>query len=148
MSKWITREKAHVDRIACPWLIKNFVDREAVFLYVPKDKVIEVAMQENATSYDTPGVELTHYQEDGFEHVSFDAIIKKYNLKENKALLKLAEIVRGADAKTPHNPPQESMGLRAAADGFALIAKDDFDNQRQQFPLYDALYRYCQSKIE
>src|ERR1700740_1089035 len=105
--KWITRERPKIDRIACPWLIKKFVDKEAEFLYVPRDKVLEIAAKENATAYDAPGAELTHYEEAGVEHVSFDAIIKKYNLKD-PALLKLAEIVRGADAKVPHNPPQES----------------------------------------
>ncbi len=145
--KWITREKAHVDRIACPWLIKKFVDKDAEFLYVAKDKVIEIAEKEKATPFDTPNVELTHYQEEGYEHVSFDAIIKKYNLKE-PALHKVAEIVRGADAGVPHNPPKESAGLKAAADGFASIARDDHENQRLQFPLYDALYRYCQIWIE
>ncbi|MFI5419481.1 MAG: chromate resistance protein ChrB domain-containing protein [Nitrososphaerales archaeon] len=147
MSKWITREKAHVDRIACPWLIKKFVDKNAEFLYVPKDKVIELAKQENATPYDAPNIELTHYEEDGFEHVSFDAIMKKYNLKD-PALLKLAAIVRGADAKVPHNPPAESPGLKAAAEGFAALAKDDFDNQRMQFPMYDSYYKYCQLMTE
>jgi len=147
MAKWITREKAHVDRIACPWLIKNFVDKDAKFLYVQKDKVIELAGQENAIPYDAPDVELTHYDEDGFEHVSFDAIIKKYGLKD-PALLRLAEIVRGADAKVPHNPPQESAGLKAAADGFAALAKDDLDNQKLQFPMYDALYKYCEIKLD
>lgn len=146
MSKWITREKAHVDRIACPWLIKNFIDKDAEFLYVPKDKVVEIAGKENAIPFDTANIELTHYQEDGFEHVSFDAIIKKYGLKD-QALLKLAEIVRGADAKIPHNPPQQSAGLKAAADGFASIVKDDFENQKLQFPLYDALYRSCQLEL-
>ncbi len=147
MSKWITREKAHVDRIACPWLIKKFVDKDAEFLYVPKDKAIELAQKENAIAYDTPGAELTHYEEGGIEHVSFDSIIKKYNLKD-PALSKLAEIVRGADAKLTHNPPPESIGLKAAADGFAGIVRDDFENQRLQFPLYDALYKFCQIKVE
>jgi hypothetical protein len=147
MGKWITRENAHVDRIACPWLIKKFVDKDAEFLYVPKDKVIELAKKENAIAYDAPAAELTHYEEGGVEHVSFDAIIKKYGLKD-PALLKLAEIVRGADAKVPHNPPQESSGLKAAADGFAGIVRDDFENQRLQFPLYDALYKFCQIKVQ
>src|SRR6266550_7507123 len=79
--KWITREKVKVDRIACPWLIKKFVDSEAEFLFVPVDVVREVAKRENATPFDSPEVELTHYKENGIEHVSFDAIIKKYNLK-------------------------------------------------------------------
>jgi len=144
--KWITREKAKVDRIACPWLISRFVDKEAVFLFAPKDKVIEISRKEGAIPFDTPGVELTHYEEDGREYVSFDSIIRKYKLKD-PALLELAKIVRGADASIPDAPP-ESAGLEAAALGFRNIAKDDFENMKLQFPLYDALYAYCKQKVE
>ncbi len=144
--KWITREKAKVDRIACPWLISRFVDREPIFLFVPKEKVLEIAKKEDAIPFDVPGVELTHYKENGMEYVSFDSIIKKYNLND-KALLELAKIVRGADATIP-NPPSESAGLEAAAMGFRELAKDDYENMKLQFPLYDALYRYCKMKIE
>src|SRR5881227_613992 len=144
--KWVTREKAKVDRIACPWLITHFVDPNAKFLYVPTDQVNEVVKREDAIAYDARGVELTHYKENGEERVSFDAIIKKYKLTD-PALLELAKIVRGADAKIP-NPPPESAGLEAAAHGFRNLAKDDFDNMRLQFPTYDALYKYCQLKTE
>jgi hypothetical protein len=146
LGKWITREKAKVDRIACPWLISHFVDKEAEFLFVPKDNVQEIAKKENATPFDAPGIELTHYEENGKERVSFDAIIKKYSLKD-PALLELAKIVRGADANI-EDCPSESAGLEAAAMGFRNIAKDDYDNMRLQFPLYDALYKYCQMKLE
>lgn len=146
MGKWITRERAKVDRIACPWLIKNFVDPNAEFLFVPKEKVAEIASKENAIPFDTPGVELTHFfNENGSERVSFDAIIKKYNLKD-PPLLELAKIVRGADAKVD-DPAPESPGLEAAASGFREISKDDYDNMRLQFPMYDALYEYCKSRI-
>ena len=144
--KWVTREKAKVDRIACPWLIKNFVDSQAEFLFVPADQVLRVAKREQAIPFDAPGAELTHYKEGGNERVSFDSIIKKYHLKET-ALLELAKIVRGADARVPDAPP-ESTGLEAAALGFRAIAKDDFENMRLQFPIYDSLYRYCQLKVE
>ncbi|MDG6996132.1 MAG: chromate resistance protein [Nitrososphaerota archaeon] len=146
MAKWITREKAKVDRIACPWLIKKFVDKEAVFLFAPKDKVKEIAEMEGAIPFDAPGVELTHYQQDGKEYVSFDAIIKNYGLKD-RALLELARIVRGADAKI-EDTPQESAGLEAAAIGFRNISTNDQENMQLQFPLYDALYEYCRLKIE
>jgi hypothetical protein len=146
MGKWITREKAKVDRIACAWLITRFVDNGAEFLFVPKDKVQEIAAKEGATPFDAPGIELTHYEEDGKERVSFDAIIKKYNLKD-KALLELAKIVRGADAQI-EDTPAESAGLEAAAMGFRNIAKDDCENMHLQFPLYDALYKYCQLRVE
>ena len=101
--KWVTREKAKVDRIACPWLIKKFVDKNAEFLFVPNEKIPEVAKQQRAIPFDCANVELTHYKEDGAERVSFDAIIKKYKLSD-PALLELAKIVRGADAKIPDAP--------------------------------------------
>lgn len=143
--KWVTREKARVDRIACPWLIRKFVDKDAEFLYVPKEKVAEVARTEGATPFDVPGVELFHYTENGQEFVSFDAIIKKYRLRD-PALLALAKIVRVADGGSGQEV--EAAGLEAAATGFRLLAQDDHENQRLQFPLYDALYAYCQWKVE
>lgn len=143
--KWVTREKARVDRIACPWLIKKFVDRDAEFLYVAKNRVMQVAKDQGATPFDTPGAELHHYEEAGKEFVSFDAIIKKYKLKD-PALLELARIVRVADGGSGREP--EAAGLEAAATGFRMMAKDDFENQRLQFPLYDALYAYCKWKVE
>jgi hypothetical protein len=142
----VTREKAKVDRIACPWLIRKFVDQQAEFLFVPSDQVLKVAKEKGAVSYDAQGAELTHYKEEGEEYVSFDAIIKKYKLKD-PALQELAKIVRGADAKIP-SPPPESAGLEAIAHGFRNLAKDDFDNMKLQFPTYDALYKYCQMKVE
>ncbi|MDV3244566.1 MAG: chromate resistance protein [Nitrososphaerales archaeon] len=143
--KWVTREKAKVDRIACPWLIKRFVDPAAEFIFVPKERVDEVAKKEGAIPFDAAGVELGHFRLDGREYVSFDAIIRKYRLTD-PPLLELAKIVRGADAKIP-DAPAESAGLDAAAVGFRGMAKDDFDNMRLQFPLYDALYEYCASKL-
>jgi hypothetical protein len=136
-----------VDRIACPWLINKFVDSHAEFLYVSAGMVKDVVDKENAIPFDAEGVELNHYQEDGFEHVSFDAIIKKYNLKD-PALLELAKIVRGADASNPHDAPPESAGLKAAARGFKFMCKDDYENILHQFPTYDALYLYCQLKVQ
>ncbi len=143
--KWITREKARVDRIACPWMIKKFVDAEAEFLYVPKEKVMELAQEEGAIPFDTPGAELHHYEEGGEEYVSFDAIIRKYKLKD-PALLELAKIVRVADGGSGNEP--EAAGLEAAATGFRMMARDDLENQKLQFPLYDALYTYCRWKLE
>jgi hypothetical protein len=144
--KWITRERAKVDRIACPWLIKKFVDPAAEFLFVPAEKVGEVARREGAIPFDASSVELTHFKADGKEFVSFDAIIRKYNLTD-PALLELAKIVRGADAKIP-DAPAESAGLEAAATGFRSRAKDDFENMKLQFPLYDALYEYCALRLK
>src|SRR5260370_36987580 len=144
--KWVTREKAKVDRIACPWLIKKFVDKNPEFLFVPTETIPQVAKDTGAIAYDAKGVELTHYKENGEERVSFDAIIKKYKLTD-PALRELAKIVRGADAKIP-NPPPESAGLEAVAHGFRNIAKNDFDNMRLQFPPDNALYKFCQLKTE
>jgi hypothetical protein len=145
--KWVTRERAKVDRIACPWLITRFVDPKAEFLFVPGEKVNEVAKRENAIPFDAPGVELTHYKEGGEERVSFDAIVKKYKLRD-PALLDLAEIVRTADAGNVPRPRPEGAGLEASALGFRAIAKDDHENMRLQFPLYDALYAYSKARVE
>ena len=143
--KWVTREKAKVDRIACPWLISRFVDPKAEFLFVPKERVLEVAKEQGAIPFDTPGAELFHFQEDGDDRCTFDAIIRKYELTD-PALLDFAEIVRTADS-SPRKPRSEGAGLEAMALGFRTNAKDDHDNMRLQFPAYDALYAYCRLKV-
>lgn len=145
--KWITRERAKVDRIACPWLIKRFVDPEAEFLFVPASEVLKKARELNAIPFDAEGAELNHYTTNGVEYVTFDAIIRKYNLKD-PALLELAKIVRGADARNPSEVPLESYGLKSIAEGFRLISKDDFENMKLQFPVYDALYAFCKEKLK
>ena len=139
--KWITREKARVDRIACPWLITRFIDKEPTFLFVPARDVLAVAKQEEAIPYDVPGVELGHHGDD----CSFDAFLDKYKLTD-PALLELAPIVRGADTEARELTP-ESAGLYAVATGFQAIARDDFDNMKLQFPVYDALYDYCRARL-
>jgi hypothetical protein len=143
--KWVTRERARVDRIACPWLIRKFIDPQAEFLYVPKERVLEVATKEGAIPFDTPGADLHHYKDGGKEFVSFDAIIRKYEIAD-PALLELAKIVRVADGGSGREA--EAAGLEAAATGFHILAKDDLENQRLQFPLYDALYAYCKWRVE
>jgi hypothetical protein len=140
--KWVTREKARVDRIACPWLISRFIDREPTFLFVPADQVMQVAQREQAIPYDVPGVELGHHG----ERCSFDAFLDKYELTD-PALRALALIVRGADTSARQLTP-ESSGLYALATGFQAIAKDDHDNMTQQFPAYDALYAYCRATVK
>ena len=139
--KWVTREKARVDRIACPWLITRFIDKEPAFLFVPARDVLAVAKQEEAIPYDVPGVELGHHGDD----CSFDAFLDKYKLTD-PALLELAPIVRGADTEARGLTP-ESAGLYAVATGFQAIARDDFDNMKLQFPVYDALYDYCRARL-
>ncbi len=143
--KWVTREKARVDRIACPWLIRKFVDPEAEFLYVPREKLGEVVQREKAIPFDTQGAEIFRFQENGQDHVSFDALIRKYGLKD-PALLELAKIVRVADGGSGNEPVP--AGLEAAATGSRQIAHDVRENQRLQFPLYEALYAYCKWKVE
>jgi len=144
--RFVTRERRKLDRIACPWVIRRFVDPEAEFLFVPREKVADVAREKGAIPFDTPGTELHHFQEGGEPRVTFDAVLRKYGLTD-PALLDLAKIVRGADARLP-NPRPESAGLKAIATGFLSIAKDDLDNLRLQFPVYDALYSHCRSRIE
>jgi len=144
--KWVTREKAKVDRIACPWLISRFVDEHAEFFFVPAGEVLDFAKDKKAIPFDTPGCELMHFVENDYEYVSFDAIIRKYKLKD-PALLELAKIVRSADSEPPDARP-EGAGLEAAALGFRQIARDDHENMKLQFPLYDALYAYCKWKLE
>jgi hypothetical protein len=145
--KWITRSRVKVDRVACPWLIARFIDKGAEFIFAPAEKVLELADAEGAIPFDTPGAELHHFfSEEGSERVTFDALVKKYGLTD-PALLELANIVRGADAKLQPAPP-ESAGLEAAALGFRELAAEDAENLRLQFPLYDALYAYCKLKVE
>jgi len=138
--KWVTRERARVDRIACPWLITRFIDAKPEFLFVPNDTVRAVAQRENAIPYDIPGVELGHHG----AHCSFDAFIERYELSD-PALTALAPIVRGADTDDRALTP-ESAGLYAAATGFQVTSRDDFDNMARQFPMYDALYAFCRAQ--
>ena len=140
--KWVTRARPKVDRVACPWLIKRFVDPQAEFLYVPADQVMEVAQREGAIPFDVPDVELGH---NGAE-CSFDAIIKKYNLTD-AALQRMALIVRGADTADKDLTP-ESRGLEAIAAGFQLAYRDDHEQLAAELPVYEALYAYCQRLVE
>lgn len=140
--KWVTRARPKVDRVACPWLIKKFVDPEAEFLYVPGDQVMDVAERDGAVPYDVPNVELGHHGPE----CSFDAIIKKYNLTD-PALQMLALIVRGADTSAKDLTP-ESRGLEAIAAGFQLSYRDDQEQLAAELPVYDALYAYCQQQVK
>jgi hypothetical protein len=139
--KWVTRERARVDRIACPWLISRFIDKAPTFLFVPVNEVMTVAERDSAIPYDVPKVELGHHG----DHCSFDAFLDKYKL-DDPALRELAQIVRGADTDQRALTP-ESQGLYALATGFQAIAKDDHDNMARQFHAYDALYAYCRAKV-
>jgi hypothetical protein len=136
--KWITREKVKVDRVACPWLIKKFVDPQAEFIFVPADKVMDEGRRLGATPYDVPNVELGHHGED----VSFNSILKKYNLTD-PALVVLGEIVRAADSQ-PSNPHVAGEGLRWIAHGFSALGLGDHEILQREFIVYDALYAECQ----
>jgi protein-tyrosine-phosphatase len=140
--KWVTREKARVDRIACPWLISRFVDPAPQFLFVPAREVLATAEREGAIPYDVPRVELGHQG----PRCSFDAFLSRYEL-DDRALEALAGIVRGADTDD-RKLTAESAGLYAAATGFQAISKDDHENMARQFPLYDALYAFCQAQVD
>src|SRR6266581_580897 len=136
--KWVTRERPKVDRVACPWLIKRFVDPQAEFLFVPPDQVMAVATREGATPYDAQGAELGHRGDE----CSFDAIVRKYGLEGDRALARLALIVRGADTAA-HDLTPESSGLLAVAQGFSLAYEDDQTQLAAELPVYDALYAWC-----
>lgn len=143
--KYVTREHAKVDRIACPWLIKRFVDPQAEFLFVPADRVQAVAQEENAVPFDVPAADLGHHG----PLCTFDAIIEKHKI-DDPALLLLARIVRGADTSDRNLTP-ESAGLYAIASGFQALSpstfKDDHALIRVQTPLYDALYEFCHRQV-
>ncbi len=143
--KWITREHVKVDRVACPWLIKKFIDRDAEFYFVPAEKVNEEAARLNAIPFDTPGTELGHHGKE----CSFGAILKKYQLTNNPALVLLGRIVNGADTdNTLYNQP-EGPGLKAIAEGFRRLGlRDDHEINRAEWIVYDALYAYCEEMIK
>ena len=142
--KWVTRKNANVDRVACPWLINRFVDRDAEFLYVPADQVTAVAERENAIPYDVKDVELGHV--DG--RCSFESIMVKYKL-DDPGLKRLAQIVHGADVAGDLTICPEAAGLYAIAHGFALVhGENDHEKIRLETPMYDALYAWCQKEVE
>ena len=141
--KWVTRERVKVDRVACPWLIKKFVDKEAEFLFVPSDQVQEVAKREGATPFDASGVELGHHG----DKCSFEAIVEKYKIADPAVQL-LAQIVNGADVKPEIYGRPEGPGLNAIAEGFRHLGlKDDHEILKREFIVYDALYAYCQTQV-
>ena len=139
--KWVTRSHVHVDRVACPWLISRFVDSQAEFVYVPKNRVMAVVEEQGAIPYDVPDVELGHHG-DG---CSFDAIVRKYDLRD-PALLLLAKIVNAADTNRLDAHPLAS-GLEAIATGYSIRFPDDHENLRHQFAVYDALYAWCRMQV-
>lgn len=137
---WVTRERPKVDRIACPWLIRHFVDADARFLYVPADGVRAVAAETGAVPYDIPGVEFGHHG----DRCSFDAIIQHYRL-DDPGLARLAGIVRGADTGRP-DLAAEAAGLLALSRGLSAVFDDDQRQLRHGLVLYDALFAWCRAQ--
>ncbi len=138
--KWITREKVKVDRVACPWLIRRFIDPQAEFIFVPADQVEAKARELGATPFDIEGCELGHHGED----VSFDSILRKYRLAD-PALGMLAEIVRAADSH-PSSPHPAGEGLRWVASGFSALGLADHEILDREFVVYDALCAECRRR--
>jgi hypothetical protein len=136
--KWVTRSHVHVDRVACPWLIKRFIDNQAEFLFVPTSQIEQVVMASGAIPFDAPGVELGHH--DG--RCSFESIILKYGLKE-PGLLRLAKIIHAADIAEEIDTDALGRGLEAIASGYSLRFPDDEENLAHQFEVYDALFAWC-----
>lgn len=140
--KWVTRERPKIDRLACPWLIRRFIDPDAEIRYVPAARVLAVAKDEDAIPFDVPGVELTH----SGPLCSFDAFLRKYHL-EDAALARLAEIVRAADTDTLDRSAQ-APGLLAISLGLGANIPDDQELLKAALPVYDALYTWCRSLSE
>jgi hypothetical protein len=141
--KWVTRERPKTDRIACPWLIRRFIDREAEFLYVPADQVLETARRESAQSYDAPGARYTH--RDGL--CSFEVLVEEYGI-DDPAVHLLAKIVHGADVAEDVDLTPQSPGLKAIAEGFSYTEADDHRQLELELPVYDALYAWCRRELE
>ena len=142
--KWITRERVKVDRVACPWLIRKFVDKNPEFIFVPSDKVMDEAKRLDAIPYDVPNVELGHHGKE----CSFEAIVKKYGLTGDRALVLLGRIVNGADTDNTLYRQPEGPGLNAVAEGFRHLGfKDDHALNAAEWIVYDALYAYCQKMV-
>jgi hypothetical protein len=140
--KWVTRERPKTDRIACPWLIKNFIDADAEFVYVPANEVLEVAEREGAHSYDAPGAKYTH--RDGL--CSFEVLVEEYEIAD-AAVARLARIVHGADMSDDRDATPQSRGLLAVAEGFHLLELGDHRQLELSLPVYDALYAWCKHEV-
>jgi hypothetical protein len=139
--QWVTRARPKTDRIACPWLIRKFIDREAEIVYVPADQVLSYEREHGATSFDAPGAEFTH--RDG--KCTFEVLIEDFKL-EDPALHRLARIVHGADVSGEVDATPQSAGLLAIAEGFTGVEPDDQKVLALEAPIYDALYEWCRSQ--
>jgi hypothetical protein len=140
--KWVTRERPKTDRIACPWLIRNFIDPDAEFLYVSAGDVLAVADREGALSYDARGARYDH--RDGL--CTFEVLVEEFEI-DDPALARLARIVHGADVADDRDATPESRGLLAVAEGFHLLDLDDHRQLELSLPVYDALYAWCRNEV-
>ena len=142
--RWITRQNIKVDRVACPWLIKRFVDPQAEFFFVEEKDLLEQAELKDATPFDAPKLSAVKLNHRG-SRCSFEAILEDYKVSD-PALQKLALIVRAADVKGQESVAPEGIGLRSIAQGFAALGISDEERLARQFPVYDALYAYVQAR--
>jgi hypothetical protein len=140
--KWVTRSHVHVDRVACPWLIRRFVDNHAEFFFVPRNQIERLASETGAIPFDTTGVELGHHG----GRCSFEAILEKYALTD-PALVRMAKIIHAADIAEEIDTDPLARGLEAIAQGFSLRYPDDDQNLEHQFAVYDALYAWCRLDV-
>jgi hypothetical protein len=143
--RWITREHIKVDRVACPWLITRFVDHEAVFLFVPERELLAAATREGATPFDATRLTEVKLNHRG-DRCTFEAILEDFNLTD-PALQRLGQLVRAADVKGQEHVAPEALGLRAIAEGFALLNLSDAERLRVGFPIYDALHAYVRQHL-
>jgi len=141
--KWVTREHPHTDRIACPWLIRTFIDQEAEIVYVPRDQVLDYAAREGATSFDAPGAAYTH--RDG--KCSFEVLIEDHKLGGDPALALMAQVVHGADVSEDADITPQSRGLEAIARGFMDLGVSDQEQLALELPVYDALYAWAKRQV-
>ncbi len=142
--KWVTRARPKTDRIACPWLIRNFIDPKAEILYVDPERVLEVAKREGAHSFDAPDARYTHRH----GKCTFEVLIEEYELGADPALVRLVNIVHGADIAGDEDVTPQSAGLKAIAEGFSAAVPDDLRLLEIEMPIYDALYVWCWKQEE
>jgi hypothetical protein len=141
--QWVTREHPHTDRVACPWLIRKFIDPDAEIVYVPADEVLAYAGRASAISFDAKGARYTH--RDGL--CSFEVLVEEHGLGKDPALALMARVVHGADVSGDRDATPQSPGLLAVADGFALLGLSDQEQLALELPVYDALYAWCRREV-
>jgi hypothetical protein len=140
--KWVTREHPRTDRVACPWLIRTFIDPDAEIVYVPPDEVLDYAEREGAISFDAPGARYTHRG----GNCTFETLVEEYKISD-PAIALVARVVHGADVSEDRDATPQSRGLEAIADGFALLGVDDQRQLELELPVYDALYAWAQRQV-